>query len=90
MSEQDRDLASMDDADVDRHRVVQSVIQEVIDSLAGDAEGRDPAELRAELTAGLAARGIGEQPPRWVETVAERLSAGHRYVEDAHRAEPPL
>jgi hypothetical protein len=88
MSEQDRDLASMDDAD--RHRVVQSVIQEVIDSLARDAEGRDPAELRAELTAGLAARGIGEQPPRWVETVAERLSAGHRYVEDAHRAEPPL
>ena len=90
MSEHDRDLASMDEGDVDRDRVVQSVIQEVIDTLGRDAEGRDPADLRADLTAALAAKGIGEQPPRWVETVAERLSAGHRYVEDASRADPPV
>ena len=90
MSEQNRDLASMDEGDVDRHRVVQSVIQEVIDALAPGAEGRDPLDVQADLTAGLAARGIGEQPPRWVETVAERLSVGHRYVEDVRRAEPPV
>lgn len=89
MTEQDRDLASMDEGDVARHRVVQSVIQEVIDALARDAEGRDPAAVRADLTAALAARGIGEQPPRWLETVAEGLSQGHRYVEDPLQAEPP-
>lgn len=89
MSEQDRDLASMDQGDVDRHRVAQHVIQEVIDALARDAAGRDPAALRADLNAALADRGIGEQPPRWVETVAERLSSGERYVEDVHAADSP-
>ena len=89
MSEHDRNLAEMDDGDVDRHRVVQSVIQDVIDGSASDAEGRDPADVQAELTAALAARGIGEQPPRWLEAVAVPLSTGHRYVEDARQAEPP-
>lgn len=90
MSEHDRDLASMDEGDVDRHRVVQSVIQDVIDTLGRDAEGRDPSDIRADLTAALAERGIGEQPPRWLETVAEALARGHRYVEDAHQADPPV
>ena len=90
MSEHDRNLAEMDDGDVDRHRVVQSVIQEVIDGLGRDAEGRDPADLRADLAAGLAARGIGEQPPRWLEAVSVALSTGHRYVEDPRQAEPPV
>ena len=89
MSEHDRDLASMDEGDVDRHRVVQSVMQEVIDTLGRDAEGRDPADLRADLTAALAQRGIGEQPPRWLDAVSVSLSNGHRYVEDASRADPP-
>lgn len=89
MSEQDRNLAEMDQDDVERHTVVQSVIQQVIDEMAGSAEGRDPREVQAELTAALAERGIGEQPPRWLETVAERLVHGHRYVEDPHQAEPP-
>jgi hypothetical protein len=86
MSEHDRNLAEMDDGDVDRHRVVQSVIQEVIDSVGRRAEGRDPADIQAELTAALAAKGIGEQPPRWLETVAERLATGHTYVEDPRQA----
>lgn len=90
MSEHDRDLASMDEGDVDRHRVVQAVIQEVIDGLGRHAEGRDPADIRADLTAALAARGIGEQPPRWLEAVAAALSTGHRYVEDPRQAEPPV
>ena len=90
MSEHDRDLASMDEGDVDRHRVVQTVIQEVIDGLGRDAEGRDPADLRADLAAALAARRIGEQPPRWLEAVSVTLSTGHRYVEDPRQAEPPV
>jgi hypothetical protein len=89
MSEHDRNLAEMDDGDVDRHRVVQAVIQEVIDGLGRDAEGRDPADLEADLTAALAARGIGEQPPRWLNAVAVALSNGHHYVEDPRQAEPP-
>jgi hypothetical protein len=89
MSEHDRNLAEMDDGDADRHRVVQAVIQEVIDTLGRGAEGRDPAELQAELTAALAARGIGEQPPRWLEAVSVAMSNGHRYVEDPSQAEPP-
>jgi hypothetical protein len=88
MSEQDRNLAEMDDDDVDRHRVVQSVMQDVIDDLGRDAVGRDPADLRADLTAALAAKGIGEQPPRWLDAVSVALSSGQRYVEDPHRAEP--
>jgi hypothetical protein len=89
MSEHDRNLAAMDQGDVERHSVVQSVIQQVIDEMGVSAEGRDPREVQAELTAALADRGIGEQPPRWLETVAERLVNGHRYVEDPHQAEPP-
>ncbi|SDP73470.1 hypothetical protein SAMN04489867_3674 [Pedococcus dokdonensis] len=89
MSEQDRNLAEMDQDDVERHSVVQAVIQQVIDETSLSAEGRDPREVQAELTAALAQRGIGEQPPRWLETVAERLVNGHRYVEDPHRADPP-
>jgi hypothetical protein len=89
MSEHDRNLAEMDDGDVDRHRVVQSVIQEVIDGLGRDAEGRDPADVQADLTAALAERGIGQQPPRWLEAVAVALATGNRYVEDASQAEPP-
>ena len=89
MSEHDRNLAEMDDGDVDRHRVVQSVIQEVIDGLGRAAEGRDPADVQADLTAALAAKGVGEQPPRWLEAVSVSLANGHRYVEDARQAEPP-
>lgn len=90
MSEHDRNLAEMDDQDLDRHRAVQSVIQQVIDETGVSAEGRDPRAVQAELTIALAERGIGEQPPRWLETVAERLVNGHRYVEDPHQAEPPV
>jgi hypothetical protein len=89
MSEHDRNLAEMDDEDLDRHKAVQSVIQEVIDGLGRDAEGRDPADIQVDLTAALAERGIGEQPPRWLDAVATALSNGHRYVEDARAAEPP-
>ena len=89
MSEQDRELASMDQASAGRHQVVESVIQEVIDGLGPDAEGRDPLDVQADLTAALAERGIGEQPPRWLDAVATALSDGRRYVEDTRQAEPP-
>ena len=82
MREQERNLAEMDDDDVERHRVAQSLMQEAIDGVGADAQGRDPQDVRAALVAALESKGIGEQPPRWLDTVAERLATGHRYVED--------
>ena len=83
MSEHDRNLAEMDEGDSERHRVAQHLIQEAIDEVAHDARGLAPQEVRARLVHALSARGIGEQPPRWLETVADHLAGGHRYVEDA-------
>jgi hypothetical protein len=83
MSEHDRNLAEMDDEQFEHHRVAQHLIQEAIDEVALTAKGRDPREVRGLLVHALTARGIGEQPARWVETVADRLAGGHRYVEDA-------
>lgn len=86
MSEGDRNLAEMDEEDAGRHRVVQAHIQDAIDEVGGDARGRDVEEVRGRLVEALAARGIGEQPPRWLDTVASGLAAGHRYVENAREA----
>ena len=86
MSEGDRNLAEMDEGDVERHRVAQSNIQDAIDDVGRDSQGRDVEEVRKRLVDALAARGIGEQPPRWLDTVASGLAAGHRYVENARDA----
>jgi hypothetical protein len=86
MSEHDRNLARLDEGDTERHRVAQSLFQEAIDDVGRTAQGREVAEVRARLVEALAARGIGEQPPRWLDTVASGLTAGHRYVEDARDA----
>jgi hypothetical protein len=83
MSEQDRNLAEMDDADFERHRTAQHLIQEAIDEVHVDARGQRPADVRDRLVRALAARGIGEQPARWLDAVAEGLAGGRRYVEDA-------
>ena len=86
MSEQDRNLAEMDDEQYEHHRVAQHLIQEAIDEVALGAAGSSPGEVRASLVHALGARGIGEQPPRWLDTVADRLAGGHRYVEDPREA----
>lgn len=86
MSEGDRNLAEMDEGDAERHRVAQAHIQDAIDEVGRDAEGRDVQEVRTRLVDALAERGIGEQPPRWLDTVAEGLVSGHRYVENARDA----
>lgn len=86
MSDPDRNLVEMDDGDSERHRIAQSLIQEAIDEVGRDAKGHHPQEVRSRLVDALAARGIGAQPPRWLDTVADRLAGGHRYVEDAREA----
>ena len=86
MSEGDRNLAAMDEGDTERHRVAQAHIQDAIDEVGRDSQGRDVEEVRKRLVEALATRGIGEQPPRWLDTVASGLAAGHRYVENARDA----
>ena len=88
MSEQDRDLANMEDDQHARHRRAQAVIQEVIDTVGRDAEGRDPGAVAVTLVQALAERGITDQPARWVDAVASELVVGNRYVEDP--AEPGM
>ena len=86
MSEHDRDLASMDPGDSERHRLAQALIQEAIDEVGQGAQGRDVDDLRVRLVDALAARGIQAQPPRWLDSVCAELASGHRYVEDARQA----
>jgi hypothetical protein len=86
MSEHDRNLAAMDQGDTERHRVAQSLIQEAIDEVAEDAQGRDVQDVRARLVEALEGRGIGEQPPRWLDSVSAELAGGRRYVEDPRQA----
>jgi hypothetical protein len=82
MSEQDRDLAQMQDDQHARHRRTQAVIQEVIDGVGRDARGREPGAVATTLVQALAERGVVDQPARWVDAVATELVAGNRYVED--------
>jgi hypothetical protein len=84
MSEQDRDLASMHRHA--GHRRTQAVMQEVIDTVARDAQGRDPGAVASVLVRELAEHGVVDQPDRWIDAVASELVAGNRYVEDP--AEP--
>lgn len=88
MSEQDRDLGRMEDEQHRSHRRTQVVMQEVIDTVGRDAEGRDPGVVALALVQALAERGVREQPARWVDAVASELARGNRYVEDP--AEPGM
>ena len=86
MSEQDRDLASMQDDQHAGHRRTQALMQEVIDTVGRDTEGKDPGAVASVLVRELAERGVVDQPARWIDAVASELVAGNRYVEDP--AEP--
>jgi len=82
VSEQDRNLAEMDEADLSRHQRNQALMQEAIDTVGQTAPGRSKEEVLATLVEALAARGIPEQPPRWLDAVVSELVSGGRYIED--------
>jgi hypothetical protein len=82
MSEQDRDLAAMDEDDSELHHRKQQLIQEAIDEVVAGGPGRDLSTVRTQLERALEQRGIGEQPARWMDTVAGAAADGRRYVED--------
>jgi predicted RNA polymerase sigma factor len=87
MSEQDRNLAQMDEGDQDRHARAQALIQEAIDEVSTGESGRDPTDVKAALVAALARRGIENQPENWLESVATDAANGGRYIEDTRAAE---
>ena len=82
MSEQERPLAEMPEPEAERHRQVQALIQDAIAEVVARSAGRAREEVVADLTRALQARGIGPQPPRWLEAVADEALQGHQYVED--------
>jgi hypothetical protein len=86
VSEHDRDLAAMDEGDLTRHQRNQALMQEAIDAVGQNAEGRDVGTVTASLVEALAARGIHDQPPRWLDAVASELVSGGRYLEDPSAA----
>lgn len=83
---EDRNLAQMDESDSATHHRKQQFIQEAIDEVVAGGAGRDLDTVRVELVQALERRGIGEQPPRWVDTVAGAAADGRRYVEDGNAA----
>lgn len=84
MSENDRSLGSMDETELDEHRHRHVLMQEAIAEVVTAGEGLSVAELVTRLEAALAARGIGPQPRRWLESVAMEAQHGRVYVEEAH------
>lgn len=82
MSEQDRNLAEMDAADLNRHQSNQALIQEAIDAVALTAQGRSKEGVQVTLVEALAARGIVDQPELWLDAVVTELVSGSRYIED--------
>jgi hypothetical protein len=90
MSEQDRDLAQMDDEQHLRHQRRHALVQEAINEVSAEAEGRDQGEIARQLSLALEARGMDPQPPRWLEAVAAAASQGRLYVEDQSAVDPEI
>ena len=88
MSEQDRNLAEMDEGQSQAHRARQALMQEAITEVTAEAQGRDQADVVDALTRALEVRGIGPQPPKWLEAVAAEALAGRIYVEDQSAIDP--
>lgn len=84
MTESDRSLGHLDETELDEHRHRHVLMQEAIAEVVAAGEGLPVADLVSRLEAALAARGIGPQPPRWLESVAMEAQHGRVYVEEGH------
>jgi hypothetical protein len=85
MDEADRTTLGYDDHQ-DEHLQVQAEIQGVLDALYGEMAGSPVDDVIVAINVGLANAGIPEQPHRWVQGMAERISAGRPPVADTHAA----
>lgn len=88
MNDQDRNLAQMGDEQYDRHHRAQELIQAAIQQVMPEAGGLTKEEIVDRLNAALAERGIGPQPPRWLDAVASEAQRGRLYVEEEGLGRP--
>jgi hypothetical protein len=85
MDEVDRATSGYDDQ-AEEHLQVQAEIQDVLDGLHGELAGAPVEDVVVAINVGLARAGIPEQPHRWVQVMAERISAGLPPVADTRAA----
>lgn len=75
-----------DDEEHDKHMEVQPEIQDVLDELQREMEGDSVEDVIVAINRRLTAAGVPEQPHRWVQTMAERISTGRPPVADTRAA----
>jgi hypothetical protein len=85
MEDWDRSASEHDDGNAERLEV-QAEIQDVLDGLLGEMAGAPVEDVVVAINVGLARAGIPEQPHRWVQVMAERISAGLAPVADTRAA----
>jgi hypothetical protein len=74
------------DVDHDERMDVQAEIQDVLDELQREMAGDSVDDVVVAINRRLADDGIPEQPHRWVQAMAERISAGRPAVADTAAA----
>jgi hypothetical protein len=85
VDEMDRTTFGHDDEPGDRAEV-QAEIQDVLDLLQRELAGASVEDVVVAINRHLADAGIPEQPHRWVEGMAERISSGRLAVADTAAA----
>jgi hypothetical protein len=85
MDEVDRSTLEYDEQH-DQRMQVQAEIQDVLDRLYRQMAGAPLDDVIVAINVGLANAGIPEQPHRWAQGMAERISTGRPPVADAHAA----
>jgi hypothetical protein len=85
VDEMDRTTFGQDDEPGDRAEV-QAEIQDVLDLLQRELAGASVEDVVVAINRRLADAGIPEQPHRWVEGMAERISSGRLAVADTAAA----
>lgn len=85
MDEMDRSATGHDEEHGER-MAVQAEIQDVLDELQREMAGDSVEDVTVAINRRLAAAGVPEQPARWVEGMAERISTGRVVVADSAAA----
>jgi hypothetical protein len=85
MDEMDRTTLGHDDEHAERLEV-QARIQDVLDTLQREMAGASVEDVTVAINRRLADAGIPEQPHRWVQGMAERISTGRVVVADTQSA----
>ncbi len=73
-----------DEARLAHRRERDTALQAVVDELVRRSEGRPEAEVRGDLEATLAERGLPEMPSGWLDAVAAAATIGDPYVVSAY------